>query len=1070
MKLSQLQWRNEWRLQSRNPLVWIALAITAGFSLIIADGSPADPGTPAVAALLRINLFIPAFILPFLAGALSPLFYLRESDHGMAEMFGAYPVTLGQWLCMRLGNFTILLAGACLIAQLGFVAVLAAEHPGHVLSMLGQSALWLLVLHLPSCLVWASALAWVACRKGSSGFLYAAGAVGWIAYLAIASLIGLPLIAGSEVVLPTLWQAMLVLDPYGATTMSSAVPQSGLLQSREVNVAVGRVLWLAICLFLLRGIRDRPNSAEQVVKASGPTARVIGFMCRFRIGWFGQSGYGSLALHLRYVLRDRIFVLMVAGWIAIILPEAFAGPDYAEELSKVLPDSRDALNRVMWDVVPIAGTLLLLYGADRVCRMYPATQMQELYAATSHRPARLVAVQIASLWCIAALFLALAGMSVVTAQWLNGSVIQPIEFARQLGYSLPVWLLMGAAFTAIHGLIRLRFAANLVCLLVAILGFTSLAPQLGLEHPLWRPLFTPLLAPDHYWGFEASLTGHAAYLLFWGPACLAAVLLATALHHRTLPFRQASQRSLTRNPAAWLCAALLGLAAWQGSRIDRDLQNEGLLVSSEARAQQRADYERRYADWLQRPQPELEHISAEVDFRQRQGWVGLRARLRLVNRTSGPITEILVGRSRLDQDGTVTLGNASILRRDADLGQTIYRLHRPLVPGGTVDLDFATVMVQSATEPASFPFVLRPSFSSLPVHAILPVIGFKRELTLRDPVTRRQQGLPALTLLAPSALPSPPAGSLTRDRVELDAIVTTDSDFYVVAQGDRVGSGQRQGRRTFRYRTAGPIRNLPVFYALPWRPQVWTAGALKIETYSPERLENDNHNLLAVRDTLDWLGRDIAPYPGNSLRLVAIPDIGPSGYAYPQIIEISHRLGFRASPQPGAGFSQVYRRAAHETAHQWFGHLLGHGIAEEGGFLVESLAKYAELVMIERRFGREAMQSLVRFERDRYRQARFDPDQSLAPLIDAEASEDIYSRATLVFACARSKLGDQPIIDALQGLAARSNATQTPARSIEFVRAITANVAPSLHEPVAALFLSSNPLEEQLARLGCALD
>jgi len=1066
--LNQLQWRNEWRLQSRNPLVWIALAITAGFSLVIADGSPADPGTPALAALLRINLFIPAFILPFLAGALGPLYYMRESDHGMAELFGAYPIPLRQWLAMRLGNFTILLAGACLIAQIGFVVVLADQHPGHVSSMISHSALWLLVLHLPSCLVWASALAWVACRKGGSGFLYAAAAIGWIAYLAVASLIGLPLIAGSEVVFPALWQAMLVLDPYGATTMISAMPQSGFLQSREVNLALGRAVWLAICLLLLRGIRDRPNQAGEDTKASRAISRAIGYMGKLRTRWFDHGGYSSLALHLRYVLRDRIFVLMVAGWIAMILPEAFAGPDYAEELSRVLPDSRDALNRVMWDVVPLAGTLLLLYVADRVCRMYPATRMHELYAATPHRPARLMAVQIASLWCIAAIFLALAGISVVIAQWLNGSAIQPIEFARQLGYSLPVWLLMAATFAAVHALVRLRFVANLACLLVAVLGFTSLAPRLGLEQPLWRPLFTPLSAPDHYWGFEGSLSGHTQYLLFWVPACLAVVCLATAWHHRTLPLRQTSPRRVMREPAALLAAALMGLAVWQGSHIDRELRNEGLLVPSEARVEQRADYERRYAAWLQRPQPEIEHVGAAVDFRQSEGRVSLRARLRLVNRTADPITEILVGRNRFDQGSTITIGNASTLRRDVALGQTIYRLHRPLAPGGTVDLDFVTVLAQSGLEAASFPFVMRPSFSSVPIHAILPVIGFRRELTLRDPVTRKQQGLPPLELLPPSALPSPLAGSLSRDLVELDAIVTTDSQFHVVAQGDRVSTLQREGRSTFHYRTAGPIRNLPVFYAVPWKPQVWSAGALRIETYSPENLEDDNPNLLAMRDTLAWLGRDIAPYPGNTLRLVAIPDIGPSGYAYPQIMEISHRLGFRAEPQPGAGFSQVYRRAAHETAHQWFGHMLGHGIAEERGFLVESLAKYAELVMLERRFGKGAVQALVRFERDRYRNARLDPAQPVAPLIDAEASEDMYSRATLVFACARSRLGDKPLIDALKGMAVRSRATRTPATSIEFVRAITASVAPSLRKPVAALFLSSHPLEDQLSALGCA--
>lgn len=1068
--LNRLQWRNEWRLQSRNPLVWISLTIVAGLSLAVANGSPSDTDASAAEALLRINLFIPAYILPFLAGALGPLFYLRETDHDLAELFGAYPLTPRQWLGMRLGNFTILLVGACLIAQLGFVAVLAGDHPGQLAEMLAYSALWLTVLHLPSCLIWASGLAWLACRKVSSGFLYAAAGIGWIGYLSIASLIGLPLIAGSDVVFPALWQAMLLLDPYGATAMFSAQPESGPLQWRAVNVALGRLVWLVFCFLVVWRIRDLPSHAERLVKRRVAAELTAPATQKPGRRWLDRIGRSHIAIHFRYFVRDRIFLLMVGGWVALLLPEAYAGTDYAEELSRVIPDSRDALNRVMWDVVPMAGALLLLYAADRVCRMYPATRMHELYAATQHRPARLVGVQVMTLWGIAAFFMALAGLSIALAQLLAGSAIQPGEYVRQLGLSLPVWLLLGLLFTAVHGLVRPRFLANLTCLLLLVLGFTNLAPGMGLDHPLWRLLSTPLSEPDHYWGFDGSLTGHATYLRFWLPACLAVLLLATAWHHRTLPFRQVSLHNAARSPVAMLALPLVGLAVWQGSAIDRVLRQEGLLVSNEERARLRADYERGYAVWAERPQPDMERISAQVDFHSRDNRVELRARIRLINRTSAQISEILIGRNQLGLGGTVALSGGSILRRNAELGQTVYRLGRPLVPGGTVDLDFATNLASSGIEPASFPFVLRPTFNRLPVHAILPVIGFKRELTLRDPATRREQGLPELKLTPPSRLPAAPAGSLPRGLAELEATISTDTDLHAIAQGDLVRHWQAGERSYFHYRTNGPVRNHPVFYAVPWQPQTWSVGKVQVETYSPRLLAGNDPNALALRDTLEWLGHEVAPYPGNVLRLVAIPDIGPSGYANPQIIEISHRLGFRAYQQAGAGFSQVYRRAAHETAHQWFGHMLGHGIPDENAFLVESLAKYAELVMIERRYGKAAMQALVRFELDRYRQARLDPDMPVSPLIDAEAAEDMYSRATLVFACVRAKVGDGPIIDALRRMAVVSQTTLSPTRSIDFVNALKGSAHPELQRPIEALFLARTPLDIQLTRLGCPTD
>jgi len=116
------------------------------------------------------------------------------------------------------------------------------------------------------------------------------------------------------------------------------------------------------------------------------------------------------------------------------------------------------------------------------------------------------------------------------------------------------------------------------------------------------------------------------------------------------------------------------------------------------------------------------------------------------------------------------------------------------------------------------------------------------------------------------------------------------------------------------------------------------------------------------------------------------------------------------------------------------------------------------------------MRALVRFERNRYRQSVLNLDQRVTPLIDAEGPEDMYSRATLVFACLRETLGDRVIVDALRGMAERSTETFTPARSIDFVRTVTASARPDLRKPVEALFLASTPLDSQLAGMRCAAE
>ena len=693
--------------------------------------------------------------------------------------------------------------------------------------------------------------------------------------------------------------------------------------------------------------------------------------------------------------------------------------------------------------------------------------MHELYGATPHGPQALVAVQLSAMGLITIGSVVLTGLSVAFAQLVAGSPIQPREYGLQLGLALLPLALLGALFVAVHTLIRSRLFANLACLLLAALGQSSLAPSLGLSHPLWKVLASPLSAPDHYWGFANGIAGHLAFVWFWTTVIVALLLLAIARSHRTLPTPQLRLAQVVRHPASAAAAIVLGIAVWQGVAIDRTLAAEGALTSPDERTALRADYERGYAGWLATAQPDVEEVNAQVDFHPGAGRVDVRGVLVLVNRSERPIHEVLVGMAPNHRSGVLALHGGVVEHTDARLGQTVFRLDRPMLAGERRHLAYRGSVLRSGLAEAAFPLVIADEFSSLPAAAVLPVVGFKRELTLRDPAVRAQQGLPDLNLPPPSRLGLPQAGTLSRDRVIVDAVVSTPAGHHGIAQGALIQRWQAGGRVYFHYRTDRPIRNALTFLSVAGQPQRWRAGPVTIWTHTPLPRAATDANVLAARDTLALLGSEIAPYPGTDLHLVAIPEIGPSGYALPQIVQLSHRLSIRARPQERAGFSQIYRRAAHETAHQWFGHLLGHGVAAERAFLVESLAKYAELVVVERRFGAKAVEALVAFERDRYRQERLDPDRPVAALIDAEESEDMYSRATLAFACLRMRTGDAPILAALNALAQDMAATDRPATSLGFVQALR-SAAPGQAQAIDALLLGHRPIAAVETELGCS--
>ncbi len=163
-------------------------------------------------------------------------------------------------------------------------------------------------------------------------------------------------------------------------------------------------------------------------------------------------------------------------------------------------------------------------------------------------------------------------------------------------------------------------------------------------------------------------------------------------------------------------------------------------------------------------------------------------------------------------------------------------------------------------------------------------------------------------------------------------------------QGIAAGKLLRQwqsgpAQRSFHYLTSAPIRNLPAVIAVPWQPQQAQVAGVDLAIYSPYYNAATDLTWQALRQTMDWFTQQIGTLPGESLKLVMAPDIGASGYALPQLVLINHRLGLRAMPAPGAGFSQVYRRAVHEMAHQWFGHGIGNGVPGDGTLLIEALAR-----------------------------------------------------------------------------------------------------------------------------------
>src|SRR3546814_849399 len=181
---------------------------------------------------------------------------------------------------------------------------------------------------------------------------------------------------------------------------------------------------------------------------------------------------------------------------------------------------------------------------------------------------------------------------------------------------------------------------------------------MGLIHPLWKPLAMPLAMPDHVLGLGANWAVLLPFALFWAAICTAGLVIAVRVHHRGVPYRQASMRKALLHPAALAAAVLLAGSVWQGFAIHRTLMGDFALISADENARRRADYERRYSHWQSRPQPHIAEVHSFVDFGDDGHSADLRVALQLVNRTNQPIERILVGRNLIDVTGKVAIAGA----------------------------------------------------------------------------------------------------------------------------------------------------------------------------------------------------------------------------------------------------------------------------------------------------------------------------------------------------------------------------------------------------------------------------
>jgi hypothetical protein len=518
----------------------------------------------------------------------------------------------------------------------------------------------------------------------------------------------------------------------------------------------------------------------------------------------------------------------------------------------------------------------------------------------------------------------------------------------------------------------------LLAVLIALRG-----DDIGLEHPLVRFVSSSSVVHSDFVGFGGARAFHAS-AAYW--AAIAGLLLLLAIRKWRPGARERIGRAV---PAALAIAAVAigAFLAWEA----RGQKSRGELLDW------KADYERKYRPFATRPQPRIASIRANVDLHPHEGSYRVDGEYTLSNDTNHPIREVLVAvRDEATQTRIVHSGKVA---RDARFNQYLITLDTPLQPRQRTTLRFdVSYPRDDESVPANGTYLM--SFRAF------PSIGYRWTYEISDPRERRRRAL------GQSSAPDQPEIAAT-DWVDLDLTITTARDQIAIAPGRLVASGNG----SFRYKTDAPILN--IFNIASARYAVKRDGPVEVY-YHPEHTQNVERITRASKDSLAYFSQAFGAYPHEMLRVVEVPahwNFG--GFATPGVIFLSEKRGFLIDARDPRRLDIVYRRVAHEVAHQWWGHTVSAATGPGGTMITESLAKYSELLMLERAHGREATRESLAHELDRYLAGRTgETSGAEPPLARAENQPYLYyPKGAIVMYAIRDLIGEDALNGALRDFA-----------------------------------------------------
>jgi ABC-type transport system involved in multi-copper enzyme maturation permease subunit len=1066
--------RFELYYHSRQPLIYIVSLIFFLLAFLATTSSNVTIG----GGTQNLNLNAPFVILQTLSAmSLLCLFssvaysanpVLRDFDHGTAEMFFSTGINKFSYLFGRLGASLIF---SCIV----YFGAVAGVMLGEFMPWLDQDrigpfriepylfASW--AFAIPNIIMMSSVFFCLATitRRLMSAY------VGCVGLLMIFFVIN----AYTE---PDTIALTSKLDPFGLVAFGEVTRYWTVFEKNQSvplmqgSLLIDRVLWMgisAIFLFIAywrfnfsldtgwqRPAKGKEKSLVEVNKRTGAIAsdqnNRVSPVFSLHTQW--QQYLSQTRIEMRNIFGSIAFkVLLVFGLFNVVASALGNLGDFFG--TSVYPTTGFMLTMINGAYSLSLVIVLIYYSAELLVRE-KETRVAEIIDALPYPNWIMIGAKLTSLVLVMISMLLVAMIAAIGMQIYSGyyQFDIPLYLEGLLVYfNFPIYLMCVVGLF----LVVLTQSKNLAMLLMVVYFVSLIAlPQMGLQHHLYG-FSLPRTPYSAFTGFGHNAEAVTWYSIYWGFAGCVLLLLTHLLWPRGIEESLQSRLRLMKQRASTgvILASLFLLTGFiaTGAYIFYNTNVLNEYVTTEMQEKRQAGYETAFKQYQYQEQVETKSVYVEVDIYPDQKEAAAEGHYIVVNDTAEPMQEIHISTNPTISIEQLDIPGTTLTVNDEELGYRVYKFEPPLAPDQHLKINFKTAVYTPGFVNHGQQVSLSTNGSFFNNTELLPSIGYQQGAELLDNSKRRKYELPpaerAQKIDDVSAWNKTVLGSSSR--VNFETVVSTSMEQTAIAPGYLQKQWEQDGRRYFHYKMDAPIWNFYSYLSADYQVRKDQWNDVSIEVYYKHEVNVDTM-IHSTKQSLAYFTENFSPYQYRQFRILEFPSFrGRFAQSFPNTIPFSESIGFIADLRDKNEIDYVFYVTAHELAHQWWAHQVIGANVQGATMIVESLAQYFALMVMEQEYGKDHMQRFLKYELDRYLSGRGSELLEEQPLMLVENQSYIhYRKGSVNLYALRDYIGEEAVNEALRRFIAEYAFQDAPYPTAKHLLSYFREVAPDQYQPV----------------------